>query len=479
MTRHLLACLALTLAGPATAQQAIPFERLAKSALERMAPGDSNPETLDLERAFRGSCLYVRLGLYEVYLSRRSAEDPTHSDEFARVMQTVLDIQAAWLGWLEPVEEFRQAEKDLKTLRKWAASVRGGQLSALAKKGGDEVYAGLKAKGSVVEAAERFAAFMGTGQALGLAREDQAEPLVLAGDRTEFLELLSFCGWLYPYLQEIYWQDDVGSWTNCYVDRYKFISMQFASPFGSAHWGAGTPMDANAEDGLAQQVTQLAANSLIDSYFAARIPPSLAGALSVNLTIDVFGTCDTRVDGDLTSRRTEAFEMFVPGGASEGGWLPARAADSRWREHQGSDHFVAVLKAAQKNGAEEMARAKGKLQHFELENDAGNKRRTVSGPFLGSPAEDLVEPPQQYQGDYKEFLRSYRSCFVHWLRDESQGKEKASRVAFARWLMHLGSEQDMSLEQSLEEVFGAPLSHTDLDQKVLEGSFLTWLKKAK
>ena len=37
----------------------------------------------------------------------------------------------------------------------WAASVRGGQLAALAKKGGDEVYAGLKAKGSVVEAAER------------------------------------------------------------------------------------------------------------------------------------------------------------------------------------------------------------------------------------------------------------------------------------------------------------------------------------
>ena len=126
-----------------------------------------------------------------------------------------------------------------------------------------------------------------------------------------------------------------------------------------------------------------------------------------------------------------------------------------------------------------MARAKGRLRHFELENDAGNKRRAVSGPFLGSPAEGVEGPPQQYVGDYKEFLRSYRSCFVHWLRDESQGKEKPSRVAFARWLIHLGSDQDLSLEQSLEEVFGAPLSHTDLDQDVLEASFLSWLKKAR
>ena len=470
----------LALAVPAAAQQQIPFARLAKNALERMAPADSNPETLVLEDAFRGSSLHVRLGLYEVYLSRRSAQDPTHADNFAAVLQATLDVQAAWLAWLEPVEEQKVAQKDLKTLRKWAKGVRGGQLVALAKADdGGELFAGLNAKDSVVEAAERFATFMGTGAALGLERDDVSEPLVLAADRTEFLELLAFCGWLYPYLQEVYWQDDVASWTNCYVDRYKFISMQYASAFGGAHWAAGADMNARTEDGLAQQVTQLAANSLVDSYFGGRIPPSLAGAMAVNLTIDVFGTCETRVDGDLTSRRTEAFEIFVPGGASEGGWLPGVAADSRWRELQGADRFVQILKATQKNGAAAKAREKGKLQHFELENDTKNKRIAVSGPFLGTPASDDDPPPAQYVGDYKEFLRSYRSCFVHWLRDASQGKEKASRVAFARWLLHLAADDERTLEESLEEAFGLPLSAEDLEQEVLEGEFLRWLKKAR
>ena len=480
MIRTLLPCIAAGLAVPVTAQQSIPFETLAQNALERIAPADSSPETLSLEEAFGSSSLHVRLGLFEVYLSRSRAKDSTNSDQYARVMQTVLDLQAAWLLWLEPIEEFEQAQKDLKTLRKWAGRVRGGQLAVLAKKGGTEVYEGLAAKDSIVEAAGRFATFMGTGACLGLVRPDQAEPIVLAADRTEFLELLSFCGWLQPFLQDIYWQDHVATWTNCYVDRYKFISMQFASAFGSAHWGSGTPMDANADDGLAQQVTQLSANSLVDSYFGERVPPSLANALSVNLTIDVFGTCNTRVDGDLSSRRTQAYEMFVPGGASEGGWLPARAADSRWREHEGSDHFIAVLRASQKNGAAARSRVPGKLQHFEIENDAGNKRRAVSGPFLGSPADGAEPPPEPYVGDYKEFLRSYRSCFVHWLHTQSQGKEKASRVAFARWLVHLGSDADLPLEASLEEVFGLPLSHEDLvDQDVLESAFLAWLRRAK
>ena len=470
----------LALALPAAAQQKIPFARLAQSALERMAPADSNPETIVLEDAFRGSSLYVRLGLYEIYLSRRSAQDPTHADDLSQVLQAALDVQAAWLGWLEPVEEFRDAEKDLKTLRKWAKGVRGGQLVALARKGeAGELFAALNAKDSVVEAAERFALFMGTGVALGMEREDRSEPLILAADRTEFLELLAFCGWLYPYLQEVYWQDDVASWTNCYVDRFKFISMQYASPFGSAHWGAGTSMNASTEDGLAQQVTQLAANSLVDGYFGERIPPSLAGAMAVNLTIDVFGTCETRVDGDLTSRRTQAFEIFVPGGASEGGWLPGVAADSRWRELKGADHFVQILKATQKDGAAANARAKGKLRHFQLENDTKNKRMAVSGPFLGSSAADDDPPPAQYVGDYKEFLRSYRSCFVHWLRNESQRKEKASRLAFARWLIDLAADDERTLEQSLEEAFGAPLSDEELGQEVLEGEFLRWLKSAR
>ena len=80
--------------------------------------------------------------------------------------------------------------------------------------------------------------------------------------------------------------------------------------------------------GMQQQIAQLAGNAMIDNLFGDKIPPSLAGALSVNLVIDVYGECNTRVDGDLRARRMAAREFFVPGGASEGGVLPPNLADS-------------------------------------------------------------------------------------------------------------------------------------------------------
>ena len=467
----------LALAPLSSAQQRIPFESLAKKAVQRLAAADSSPETLDLEEIFLGSSVHVRLGLFEVFLSTDRTRDGVSAEHMARVCKSLLDLQGAWLAWIEPLAEHDQPAKDLKVLRKWASSLRGGSLQALAQEGGGEVFAGLRAKDSVREAAERFATFMGTGGSLGLQREDQPEALVLAADRTEFLELLAFSGWLYSDLQEVYWQDHVAGWTNCYVDRYKFLSLQYASPFSGAHWSAGTDMNANVEDGLAQQVTQLAANSLIDSYYGERVPPALAGALSVNLTIDVFGSCDTRVDGDLRSRRTEAIEVFVPGGASEGGFLGKQEAGSRWRVQKGMDRFIKVLKASQRNGGAENARAAGKLQHFEIENDRKNKRIAVSGPFLGAAAATAEAPGEAFFGDYLEFLRAYRSCFIYWLRDASQRKEKTSRLAFARWLVHLATESELTLEQSMLEAFGTALSDETLEDDVLEGAFLAWLQK--
>ena len=465
------------LAPLASAQQRIPFENLAQQALQRMAPADSSPETLDLEQLFLASSVHARLGLFEVFLSTNRAKNGVNAEHLARVCKSLLDLQAAWLAWIEPLEEHEQAAKDLKVLRKWADSLRGGSLQALAEQGGGEIFEGLRARDSVLEAAERFATFMGTAGPLGLQREDEPEALVLAADRTEFLELLAFSGWLYPDLQEVYWQDHVASWTNCYVDRYKFLSLQYASPFAGAHWGAGTDMNADVEDGLAQQVTQLAANSLIDSYFGERIPPALAGALSVNLTIEVFGSCDTRVDGDLRSRRTEAIEVFVPGGASEGGFLGKQEAGSRWRVQKGTDHFIKVLKSSQRNGGVANARAAGKLQHFEIENDKKNDRIAVSGPFLGTAAAMMEAPGETFFGDYLEFLRAYRSCFVYWLRDVSQRKEDLSRLAFARWLVHMATESELTLEQSQLEAIGAALSDETLEEDVLEGAFLAWLAK--
>ncbi len=451
---------------------------LAQAVLERFDRSDANPDTLDLDEFLDEGFLHLRLGLFEVYMSPHKALDKTHADRMVRVVQSLLDVQKAWLDWLAPAVDTRQAHKDLKELRAWAGRLRGDQLQKLARsgEGADILQALASSRTSLQRASGSLAEWMGSGSALGLDRPNGREPILLAADRREFLELLSFAGWLYPALQGVFWQQASASWTNCYVDEYKVLALEFAGE----RWDAGISMEAYTEDGLAQQITQLAANSLVDNYYGERIPPSLAGALAVNLTIDVFGSCNTRIDGDLRARRTEAFEIFVPGGASEGGWLPARSADSRWREHLGSDHFVAVLKAAQHDGLESIKRPKSRVRHFEIQNDGKNKRMTVSGPFLGSAALEASTPPEDFVGDYKEFLRAYRSCFIHWLRDESLGSTKKSGKAFAEALVELASgAEGEDLEETLLSVFGEPLSQELPNNKDLEGSFLDWLKGAK
>jgi len=52
-------------------------------------------------------------------------------------------------------------------------------------------------------------------------------------------------------------------------------------------------------------------------------------------------------------------------------------------------------------------------------------------------------------------------------------------TAFARWLSLLASGSEIDLEASMTEIFENPLSDSDLGDKVLEGAFLAWLRKAK
>lgn len=463
---------------PLAAPTDIPFDRLASDAKKRLGVEEASADFLDLEEAVTSSCVHLRVGLFDLYMAKQSAEDKTAAEHYVRSVQAVLTMQEAWLDWLEPVDEFEDARKDLKTLSKWVGGLRGGAVVKAAKADATDLMEALRAKGSVLEASERFATFMGSGAPLGLERDPQFETVVFAGTRTEYLEYMAFSGWLYPDLQSIYWQPDVVTWTNCYVDDVKFLAFEYASAFGAAHYSAGTSMDERYEDGLAQQITQLTANSLIDNYYGGRIPESLAGAMSINLTIDVFGTCATRVDGDLNSRRTEAYEMFVPGGASEGGWLPKVAAESRWRELQGSDRYIQILKTTQKNGSEVRKRIKGD-HHFEIENDGKNRRIAVSGPFLGAAAAEAEVMIDEFVGDHKEFLRAYRTCFLYWLKEESQGKAKESRLTFATWLRSLAAGESDELEASMKEAFGAPLSAKELSRDVLEGAYLTWLTKAR
>ena len=258
------------------------------------------------------------------------------------------------------------------------------------------------------------------------------------------------------------------------------MALQFSAP-GRADddYAAGVSLDYDVPNGMEQQTVQHAMNSLCDNYFGDSIPFSFAGGMAVNLVVDLYGECNTRVDGDLSERRTQAREVFVPGGASSGGILPKLSAQSRWRIDHGADHFVAPLRVSQAEGAKGKQRREGKFQHFRLESKSGGKRMSIKGPYLGAAAAQGDVPPPAFNGDYLEFLRSYRTCFVHWLRTTSQKGKRPSAPKFAQLLAELAQDDAADIELAFARVYGVPLSSAELDVDVLEGSFLRWLQKQK
>jgi hypothetical protein len=201
----------------------------------------------------------------------------------------------------------------------------------------------------------------------------------------------------------------------------------------------------------------------------------------MNLVIDVYGVVNTRVDGDTRSKFTAARDIFVPGGQSEGGQLAKHSAETRWRENQGRDHFLPMLKRAQDEAAPLAKNEKNKLACFAVRADSGGGAHLVRAPFLGAVAADSKPPPDAYKPDWAEFLRAYKSAFIHWLQTAAAGNEKASGERFALLLRKLA---DPNLASGFEAVFqevyeGAPLSQAEAGKDCLEGRFLAWLSRQK
>jgi hypothetical protein len=240
-------------------------------------------------------------------------------------------------------------------------------------------------------------------------------------------------------------------------------------------------MNERDPDVMQQQVVQLATNGLFLDHYGERVPGAFVGGLSMNLVVDAYGQVNTRVDGDTRSKQTSARDIFIPGAPSEGGFLAKNSAETRWRENHGSDHFLPMLQSAQEEGGSEARNEKNKPACFSIRDDAGGGKHVVKAPFLGGSAVAVALPPESFRADYYEFLRAYKSGFIHWLQTAAVGPEKASRERFAQLLRKLA---DPNLSAGFEAVFqevyeGLPLSNADADKDCLEGRFLRWLPRAK
>ncbi len=464
---------------PATAANDLPYERLAQQFLEQHGQPQANPDTFDLHEFLRGRFLHLEVGLFDLYLPSEAGREKRQLEQFKRVAVALSDAQGRWLDWLEPALEkkaLRQARGDLADLSRWIERWRVRPLIAGDQAASGDLQVLLGAKDALQQASARFGEFMASGAPLGLQRPAPVrEPIVLMPERRGFTEMCCIGGWLYPQHRGIFWQPSIATWTHFYIDDVKVLALEFASPRGVAgDYSSGMSMDYRSETGLEQQILQLAANSMLANYFGDSMPPSLAGGVAVNLVIELYGECNTRVDGDLRARRTAAREVFVPGGDPEGGVLPPNLADSRWRADQGADHFVGVLRHAL------VQRRRGEPVRFELHGDGGVGREVVGAPFFGSAARSRPPAPE-FLGDQLEFLRAYRTCFLDWLRVRGAGKsKKRSQAAFAQFLVELASRGDAGdFQEIVESVYEAPLSLAEPGRGDLEGRFLAWLERQR
>ena len=465
------------IAGPASGGP--DFEDLSQAFCERHSIALAEPGGFDFDAFARSGLAHARLGIFELAVAPADVRDAKSGERLRAVALTLLGLQADWLSWLEPAcEAAGPARADQAVLKEWVASWNPERVAEHSSETGD-LFASLGASEEVRAAGRRFAEAMTSGALLGLARDDVPERLILAPDRRSFLEYAAFAGWIWPDWRHVFWQPEVADWTHVTVGAYLVLALEYAAPERAAgDWFSGLAMDYRSPTGLEQQIGQLAANSMLAAYYGDRVPPSIAGALAVNLVVEQFGECDTRVDGDLRARRTEAREVFVPGGNPTGGVLPPNPATSRWREQRGADHFVGALQRAQKSGLANQRRPKHRGRYFELLDESGSNRTVLEGPYLGEAATRVEPPPASFQGDYLEFLRAYRSCFVRWLQTEAN--DKKSPEGFARLLLALAAADGAeAVVPAIEETFEQPLSDPDLDRETLEGRFLEWLRKQR
>jgi len=458
--------------------QEIAQRYLAERGVEADAVGTVGVDDL-LARSF----VHARIGLFEVYTPESALAE--HPLTIKTSLLALLDAQELWLEWMKPVlGKQRDALKDLGVVRKEIGRWKTGAGLGLAKlrnAGGGDLFVLAGTKENTLAAVDRFAAFMTSGAAAGVER---AQPiparLCLLPTRKDFVEFLAFAGFVNEAVRDTFWQDAVLDWTMGFVDDLQLIALEYsASQRSDGAYEQGEGMNDRSPTGMQEQVVQLAANSLCEQYFGPRAPKAFSQGLAMNIVIELYEEIVTRVDGDLRANQTMAREVFVPGGASEGGFLAMLSAESRWRELQGSDHFVSVLRAAQIEGRKKAERtSRSRADCFALRSENGGEVHVVCAPLLGSAAGDQARPPEDFQGDWLEFLRAYKSCFMYWLQHHALRKQSDKR--FAELLQRLADTNGGGFEEVFIELYdNAPLSGPVADKDTLEGRFLIWLSKQK
>jgi hypothetical protein len=468
-----------TPADKASSDEVVDFARATQVFLSERGAEATTPDLEGFEAAVTDHFVWAELGLFEIRFPLSGlAEHPERLRESAAAL---VKAELQLLEWVAPLGLGQKGlHDDLVAIDRWIKGWKDASLAKLTGKPAPDLANALAAPEAVRAALVRARDAMVRGDVLGVPREGGPVRVYLMPTRKDFVEFVAFSGWTRGELRANYWNEGAVGWAMCFVDDAQIVALEYGvagAPPGQ--YAQGAEMNENDPTCMQQQVVQLAMNSLFDVYCGGRVPPAFVQGLSMNLVIDLYGKIDTRVDGDVRSRQTQKREVFVPGGDPDGGMLPKNSAESRWREREGADHFLKILRLAQKEGRDLAEKSDTVAAVFGVRDDEGGEIHAVRAPFLGGAAASEATLPEAFSGDFNELLRAYKSAFIFWLQTEAGGPAKVSKEKFAALLKRLADpSQEGDFETAFSAIYGgAPLSDAQATTASLEGRFLAWLQK--
>jgi len=447
-------------------------------------------------------CARLQLGVFDIAYPAWSLSEKPALENLRSLSNGLLDTEARWIDWLGQGEAATAAKADVETLKAWVKGWKPAGLAKAESAPDKSLFVLFGANEAQKAAAQKLRETLCHPDALGLApKNGQPLSILFAPTRRDFVELIGYTGLLDSAQQTQLWTRDATMWTTFWLDWNFVVALEYPPWVYDKDFKTCMPMDKFEPTGKLEHAIQQAMLSLFWMCYGDNDALHLQQALAMNMAIEVCGSCNA-LEGDggrgTTGAQTQPYEKFVPGGASEGGTLPAIPAapfdgvrKNQWHEGMGKDHYVKALRNGQKNAQKLMLKekpadadplvAKHKGAHFLLLSDDQTTKAFVAAPFFGKAAGEKPYPPQAVIADFKEFFRAYRSSFAWWI--ETQGDKGGAAPSAEKWKQLLKAlaarAEGKTFEDVILEVYGVPLSGKNGATESLEWRFVDWLEKGK
>lgn len=474
-------------------QDAIPFRDLGAAFAEANCPEGSDPAICSVEDVISSRYVTFRAGAFDVAFPLDYFGDKRNG-EIAVVIQAMLDLQGEWFRrFAKEPATLEAAQAEIKTIGDWIAGWKKNALKKVAKGDGGGLLDLMEAEDAVRDATARLAPMIYDAETMAVVPQYiDTIPILYCPTRLNFMQLVGYGGTLYPAIQDSLWQPYVAEWTQFWMDKRMVVALEYSPWTDDPKFKQGLSMNKFDKDGQRQHVVQQMAAALLTKTLNRLDVPLLDKGLAVHMTVAVCGKANT-VDGEgaisSTGASTAPYERFVPGGKSEGGVLPAVPAigfdsirESRWREADDGELYFDALAKGQNQGAKRAKKNKKRVLYRRKEAHFGltspeSKHTVATAPFLGKPADQRPYPEGKFLNDFREFFRSYQTCFLDWL--EKTGSEgdtpEAAKEKFLQLLSKLSLEREVDLDDAVVAIYGEPL--TTLDGTTgLEWRFLSYLE---